>query len=104
MRTAETSVSPYSTTSPGGKSSKYKRSIAPPSVHSIGEAEMQHVAVGDDVILALQPELAGLARPRLAAARDIIVIADGLGANEAFFEIGVDHPRRLRRLRALLDR
>src|SRR5258708_35004181 len=45
-----------------------------------GKAEMQHVAVGDDVVLAFQPQLADVARTGLAAAFDVVVIRDGLGA------------------------
>ena len=44
--------------------------------------------------------LAGIARAGLAAAGDIIVVGDGLGADEAVLEIGVDDARRLRRLGA----
>src|SRR5436190_19916402 len=61
------------------------------------EAKMDHVAVAHDVVLAFDPELAGLLRALLAAARDVVVIADDLGADEAALEIGVDNPRRLRR-------
>ena len=56
---------------------------------------MQHVAVGDRLVLALQAELAGLPRARFASARDIIVVGDGLGADEALLEIGVDDAGRL---------
>ena len=59
--------------------------------------EMHHVAVGDDIVLAFQPQLAGIARAGLAAERDIVVIGDGLGADEAALEIGMDDARRLRR-------
>src|ERR1700722_10581825 len=37
------------------------------------EAEQQHIAVLDDVFLALNAQLAGLARARLADASDVIV-------------------------------
>ena len=60
------------------------------------EPEMHHVAVGDDVFLAFQPQLAGVARAGFAAERDVIVIGDGLGADEALLEIGMDHAGRLR--------
>ena len=45
---------------------------------------MHHVAVGDDVFLAFQPELAGIASTGLAAEHDVIVIGDGLGADKPF--------------------
>ena len=65
---------------------------------SVGEAEMQHVAVLDDVVLAFEAELARFARARLALPGDIVVIGDGLGADEALLEVGVDDAGRLRRL------
>ena len=58
---------------------------------------MHHVAVGDHVVLAFEPQLAGVARAGLAAERDVVVIGDGLGADEAALEIGVDDAGRLRR-------
>src|SRR5690242_16277017 len=65
---------------------------------------MHHVAVGDDVLLALETQPARIARTRLAAERDIIVVADRLGANEAALEVGVDDARRLRGARAARHR
>src|ERR1043166_3744883 len=59
--------------------------------------EMHHVAVGDHVVLAFEPHLAGVARAGLAAGRYIVVICDGLGADEAALEVGVDRARGLRR-------
>ena len=58
------------------------------------EPEMHHVAVGDDVFLAFQPQLAGVAGAGFAAERDVVVIGDGLGADEALLEIGVDDAGR----------
>ena len=72
-----------------------------PKIVSRGKPEMQHVAVGDHVVLAFEPQLAGIARAGLAAAGDIVVIADGFGADEAALEIGMDDAGRLRRLGAL---
>ena len=46
------------------------------------EAEMDHVAVGHDVILALEAKLAGLARAGLAAERHVIRVCDHFGADE----------------------
>src|SRR5215831_19443169 len=60
--------------------------------------------IGDDVVLAFEPELSGIARARLAIARDVLVIGDGLGADESLLEIGVDHSGSLRRARAARDR
>ena len=39
----------------------------------------------------------------LPATGDVVGVGDGLGADEAALEVGVDHARRLRRLRALVD-
>ena len=65
---------------------------------SVGEAEVQHVAVLNGVVLAFEPELARFARARLALVRDVVVIGDRLGADEALLEIGVDDAGGLRRL------
>src|SRR5262245_10625438 len=65
------------------------------------EAEVQHVAVLDDVVLAFEPELAGVARARFAVERDVIVVSDRLGADEALLEIGMDDARRRLRPRSL---
>ena len=59
---------------------------------------MHHVAVGDDVILAFEAKLPGIAGTGFAAAARIVVIGDGLGADEAALEVGVNDARRLRRL------
>ena len=59
---------------------------------------MQHVAIGDDVFLAFQPQLAAIAGAGFAIQPDIVVIGDGFGANEPLFEIGVNDGGRLRRL------
>src|SRR3954453_6509857 len=61
---------------------------------------MHHVAVGDFVVLAFEPQLADVARAGLPAALDVIVERDRLGANEAALEISVNDPGRLRRARA----
>ena len=45
---------------------------------------MEDIAVLDGVVLALEPELAGVARARLAVQRNVVVVGDGLGADEAF--------------------
>src|SRR5436305_4810288 len=69
-----------------------------------GKSEMHDVTVGDDIVAAFEAEFAGLARAGFSPESDVIVVGDGLGADEALFEIGVDHARCLRRARALLDR
>ncbi len=64
------------------------------------EQEMQHVAVLDDVVLAFGPHLARVFGALLAAVPDEVVKRDGLGADEAPLEIGVNHCSGLRRGRA----
>src|SRR5262249_18325221 len=66
--------------------------------------EMHDVAVGDDVGLTLEPHLARLLRAGLAAERHVIVVGDGLGADEAALEIGMDDGGSLRRLGSTRDR
>src|SRR5262249_49772925 len=66
--------------------------------------EMHDVPAGDDIGLALEPHLARLLRAGLAAERHIIVVGDGLGADEAALEVGMDDGRRLRRLGSARDR
>ena len=55
----------------------------------------------DDIFLAFVARLAGFLGRHFAAERDEVVIGDGLGADEAALEIGVDDAGRLRRLGAL---
>ena len=57
------------------------------------EAEMHDVAVVDDVVGAFEAHLAGVLGALLAAVRDEILVGDGLGADEALLEIGVDARR-----------
>ena len=64
------------------------------------EAEQHHVAVLDDIVLAFGAQLAGVAGARFAAELDEVVVGDGLGADEAALEVGVDLARRLGRPRA----
>src|SRR5690606_39977280 len=68
------------------------------------EAEMQDVAFLHPVFLALQPQPAGLARAGFAAVADEVVVGNGLGADEALLEVGVDDRGGLGRGRAALDR
>src|SRR5262249_16920743 len=65
---------------------------------------MDDVAVYDDVLLALEPELAGIARAGFAAERDVILGRDHLGADEAALEIGVNDAGGLWRPRAARHR
>src|SRR6202163_4504135 len=62
--------------------------------------EMHDVAVGDDVFLALQPQLAGVTGAGLAAQCDVIGVGDGFGPDKTLFEIGMNHAGGGRRLGA----
>ena len=68
------------------------------------EAELDDVAVVDDVVLALEADLAELLGLRPAADVEQLVPADHLGADEAALEVGVDAPGALRRRRAVAER
>src|SRR5690606_15543707 len=68
------------------------------------EAEMQDVALLHAVLLALQAQAAGVARAGFAPVLDEVVVADGLGADEALLEVGMDDRGGLRRGGAGLDR
>ena len=65
---------------------------------------MHDVAVLDNVIRPFEAHAAGVLRALLPAISNKIDIGDRLGADEAFFEIGVNAARRLRRLCSSLDR
>src|SRR6185436_12860349 len=67
------------------------------------EAEVDHVAVAHDVLLALQAQLARFLRALLAAVRDEIIVRRHLRADEAALEVGMDDARRLRRGGAARD-
>src|SRR5260370_38104146 len=86
--------------SPTLKSSKARMS---PLVASGRKPEMHDVSIGDDVFLAFEAQSAGLAGARLAAERHIVVIRNGLGADEAALEISMDDACRLGRLGAAGD-
>src|SRR3954468_14178691 len=73
-------------------------------VSSYVEAEVHHVAVLDDVVLALEAHLARFFRALLALAADEIGEGDDLRANEALLEVGMDYARGLRRRVAVMDR
>src|SRR5262245_40613977 len=68
------------------------------------EAEVDDVAVLDDVVLALDAELADLAAARLAAELDEVAPVDDLGADEAALDVGVDLARGARGRGAARDR
>jgi hypothetical protein len=56
---------------------------------------MHDVAVGDDVGFALESHLARLLRACLTPERHVLLIGDGLGANEAALEVRMDDAGRL---------
>src|SRR5258708_33839228 len=62
------------------------------------EAEVEDVAVLDGVVLALEPQPAGIPGTRLAVQGDVVVVGDGFGPDEAFLEIGMDDAGGLRAL------
>ena len=64
---------------------------------------MHHVAVGDDVLLAFQPQLAGVARAGFARIFYVVIVGDRLGADETALEVRVNDACGLRRLGALGD-
>src|SRR5438093_4526284 len=69
-----------------------------PEIVSRRVAEIDHVAVLDDVFLAFQPELAVIAARGKRAARQQVLVADDFRADEAPLDVGVDLARvRLRR-------
>src|SRR5436309_1679810 len=79
--------------SPMAHPSRYACSLgqaARPAQWSDVEAEVHHVAVADLVLLAFRAQLAGFARAGLAAEAYVVAEGDGLGADEALLEIGVD--------------
>src|SRR6185436_8700210 len=61
------------------------------------EPEVHHIAFLDDVFLALEAQLAGVAGTRLALEPEIVVVRDDLGADEPALEVGMDDARGLRR-------
>src|SRR5438874_2406280 len=61
------------------------------------EPEVHDVAFLHQVFLALQAQLAGLARTGFAPAGEVVREGDDFGADEAALEVGMDCPRRLRR-------
>src|SRR5262249_223240 len=68
------------------------------------EAEIDDVAVGDDVLLALEAELPGLADLGFGLEREQVLDAHHLGADEAALDVRVNLPGRAVGVRALLYR
>src|SRR6478672_10028941 len=68
------------------------------------EAELHDVAVGHDVVLALDADLAGGLGGVHVPRRDKVLEADDLGLDEAALEVGVDDARGHRGGPALADR
>ena len=64
--------------------------VSPATQQSICKTEVHDVAVLDDVVLALEPHLAGFLGAGFAIERDEIVVGDGLGANKSLLEVGMD--------------
>ena len=54
------------------------------------EQEVQNVAVFDDVVLAFGAHLAGFLGALFTLVGDEVFIGDGLSADEALLEVGVD--------------
>src|SRR5689334_3700933 len=78
--------------------------IRPPQRLTSGrKPEMHHVAIGDYVVLAFEPHLSCFLGAGLTIVRDVIAITDGLGADEALFEIGMNCASRLWRPGSLRD-
>src|SRR3989338_4479727 len=61
------------------------------SCSSIREAEMHHIAVVNNVVLALETHLARVFRALFSAQRHIVVIGDRLCADETLFEVRVNN-------------
>ena len=72
-------------------------------VAALPDASDLDVAVDDDIFLAFVARLAEFLGLHLAIG-DVVLVGDGLGANEAALEVGVNDTGRLRRLGALHDR
>ena len=66
---------------------------------SRGVAEIDHVAVGDEVLLAFEPQLAVIAAGRERSAREQRVARHDFGANESALDVGVNRARRFLRRR-----
>src|SRR5215207_2934816 len=103
-----TSTSSSSSTTRGGtieaRTDASTGSISSTELDSDVEAELDDVAVGHDVVLALHAYFAGgLGRCHRAGGHEIVEGHD-LGLDEAAFEVRVNHAGRLRRGCTLGDR
>ena len=68
------------------------------------ESKVHYIAFLDNVLLALQTQLARLFGARLAFELDEVLVGDHFSADKAALEIGVDDAGRLRRGRARMHR
>ena len=57
---------------------------------------MHDVAIGHDIVLALNTQLAGSLGALLATELDVVVVANDLGLNKAALKVGVDDTGGLR--------
>ena len=71
---------------------------------SVREAEVHHVAVLTTYSLPSRRILPASLAPPSPFKADVVVVGDGLGADEALLEVGVDDAGRRRRLGAARDR
>lgn len=55
---------------------------------------MHDVAIGHDIVLALNTQLAGGLGALLAAELDVVVVANDLGLNKAALKVGMDNTGR----------
>src|SRR5690349_10102093 len=58
----------------------------------LSKAELHHVAIGHDVVLALEPDLSLRPGGAHRTGRDQVLEGDHLGLDEALLEVGMDHP------------
>src|SRR5665811_390940 len=68
------------------------------------ETELDHVAVGHDVVLSFHSDSAGRLGRSHGSRRDEVVKGDDLGLDEATLKVGVDHAGRLGGRPALMNR
>src|SRR4029453_16747599 len=71
--------------------------IGKPIERSEVEPEMNDVAVGDAIVPVSPAKAPSSSGPSPPPQSHIVIISDGLGPDEATFEIGVDNSRRFGR-------